>query len=304
MSFLSPSDDVNAIGSVTGWGGNSSSSTSDTHSWTWNSSQIENMMNNFDSDIYYENKTIDPMNTTLRNALNYAESGNAINTANNVIGWGKKGFGSMINRLQKEAAVTPEQYWAALEGGAQHIYQGMSGYMSQQNQAIEDQAYSEAGQNLAQNTTSNMASGGAYTSGAAMEHNSIAASTGNSIASQEAALSTDVMNEALGISSNIARGYTKGYNSLTSEGLNIAGNAMSAGANMKGKATKNMWNAGLVDQLASQLNTNNNRRNRMINGNLPLAEEMFWLSAELSTAGVDTNTHTETKTSGGSGGWF
>lgn len=305
MSFLSPSDDSRAISSITGWGGQSSSSTSDTHSWTWNSSQIENMMNNFDPTIYWENKNIDPMNGTLRQMLDYMESGTAINNANNVLNWGNKAFGMGIDRLRKTAAITPEQYWNAISGGANKIYGEMSGWLEQQDTSIENNVAAQMGSEFAQNAEMQNA-GGAVAGSSAMNNSAmyILAGGENSAASQEMQLNARVMSEALGTSTNMVRGYGRMENSLTNAALGIGSGALEVGAKMKGTATKNMWNAGLVDQLAAQLNTNNNRRNRMISGNLPLVEQELWLATELQAAGVDTNTHTESSNSGGQSGWF
>ncbi|SXD86829.1 hypothetical protein [Klebsiella quasivariicola] len=305
MSFLSPSDDSRAISSITGWGGNSSSSTSDTHAWTWNSGDIESFMNNFHPNIYWENKTINPMNSTIRGMLDYMESGQSIANGKNVLGWGGQAFSKGVQRLENMAGVTPEEYWAALEGGAKSIYGDMSGALSNADTAIMNNTYAEMGSNFAQNTQA-MMGGQSISASSAMNNStmSILSAGANSAASEEMKLNAQAMSSALGMSSDLASGYARGYSALTKEALGIGEGAMGAGAKIMGKGISNMWNAGLIDQLAGQLVTNNDRRNSMISHNLPLADDLIWLSAELQTAGIDTNTHSESTTSGGSNGWF
>lgn len=281
------------------------SSTSDTHAWTWNSQDIENFMNNFDPQIWYENKTINPMNGTMRGVLDYMESGQSIMNGKNILGWGGQAFGKGIQRLENMAGVTPEEYWAAMEGGAKAIYGDMSGALANADQSIMNNTYAEMGSNFAQNTQAMM--GGQSISGSSAMNNStmsILSAGANSAASEEMKLNAQAMASALGMSSDLASGYARGYSALTKEALGIGEGAMGAGAKIMGKGMSNMWNAGLIDQLASQLVTNNNRRNNMINHNLPLADDLIWLSAELNTSSVDTNTHSESTTSGGSSGWF
>lgn len=305
MSFLSPTDDERALDGITGWGGSSSSSTSDTHAWTWNSDQIENFMNSFDPQIWWENKTIDPMNNTMRGVLDYMESGQSILNGRTVLGWGGNAFSTGIDRLKKEAGITPEAYFDAMQNGAKSIYSDFSGALNTADKNIENTVYANMGSEFANNAQMQM--GGQSVAGSSAMNNSamsILASGENSVASQEMKLNAEAMAEALGISGNLASGFAKGYSSLTNEALGIGKGAMGAGAKIMGKGISNMWNAGLIDQLAAQLNSNNNRKNNMISNNLPLVDDMMWLAAELQTSGIDTNTHSESTTSGGQSGWF
>lgn len=283
----------------------SSSSTSDTHAWTWNSSDIENFMDQFDPEIWWENKTISPMNNTMRNVLDYMESGQAINNGKSVLGWGGNAFKSGISRLEKEAGVTPEAYFDAMQNGAKSIYSDFSGALSTADTNIENNVYANMGSEFANNAQKQM--GGQSVAGSSAMNNSamsILASGENSVATQEMKLNAEAMAEALGISGNLASGYARGYSALTKEALGIGKGAMSAGAKIINTGMKNEWNAGLVDQLAAQLNSNNNRRNNMISNNLPLVDDLMWLSAELQTSGIDTNTHSESTTSSSGGSWF
>lgn len=283
------------------FGGGSSSSSSTSHTTSWLSQYVEPIVENFISDysgINYENSVVAGMTPAEQEALERAGSGTAITTGQNIA----KGGASLI-----EEAVGDIQ--GLLEGngktqfmsGVTGLYNGASDFMDAQDSAIEDSVYSEMGAefgNTAQSTMASTAVSGS--SSADNARNAVLASGANSMVQQESDLAMQILKGSVGLTSGAISGEVGLLDQLMSAGGAIA----KAGGTMAAKGEKNQFNSGIFEQWFNQQVDNNNRRNDMINNNMPAIDFAFLMDEVLPTAGIDTTTNTSSKvkSSGGSGG--
>ncbi|EHL3531859.1 hypothetical protein KDM66_000861 [Salmonella enterica] len=283
------------------FGGGSSSSSSTSHTSSWLAPYVEPIVENFINDysgINYENSVVAGLTPAEQAALDRAGSGAAITTGQNIA----KGGASLI-----EQAVGGIQ--GLLEGngkaqfmsGVTGLYNGASDFMASQDSAIQDSVYSQMGAEFGQSAQSNMASTSVAGSSAAQNAtNSILASGANSMVQQESDLAMQILKGSVRLTSGAISGEVGLLDQLMSAGGAIA----KAGGTMAANGEKNQFNAGIFEQWFNQKVDNNNRRNDMINNNMPALDFAFLMNEILPTAGIDTTTNTtsKVKSDGSSGG--
>lgn len=283
------------------FGGGSSSSSSTSHTSSWLAPYVEPIVENFINDysgINYENSVVAGLTPAEQAALDRAGSGAAITTGQSIA----KGGASLI-----EQAVGGIQ--GLLEGngktqlmsGVTGLYNGASDFMASQDSAIQDSVYSQMGAEFGQSAQSNMASTSVAGSSAAQNAtNSILASGANSMVQQESDLAMQILKGSVRLTSGAISGEVGLLDQLMSAGGAIA----KAGGTMAANGEKNQFNAGIFEQWFNQKVDNNNRRNDMINNNMPALDFAFLMNEILPTAGIDTTTNTtsKVKSDGSSGG--
>lgn len=292
-----------------GWGisggtssnSSSSSSTSTNNSTTWNSQQVENFMNGFNPNIYYENEDFLDANPYLQEFLNYETSGQSIINARSAFETGEGIFKQGYGRLQKAAGISPADIWAAMEGGIKTVNGQLNGLMSNEYDAIQNQAMVSIGDNLAQNAETQNA-GGAVAGSSAMNNSAmgIKEAGAESMESQESELAASILKGSVRAVNNFASAYARGESGITKSILGIGSDIMKGGINAMNKGASNYWNAAIFEQAMEQKSSDVNRKNNMINNNMGLLDEMVWLQTMLQTAGIDTTS--TTKTTGSSSG--
>lgn len=286
------------------FGGSSSASSSSTNnSSTWNSGTIENWANSMDTNINYQNENWLDMNPYMQEFLNYELGPEAFNNAQNVIGAGGSIFKSGLSRLEQAGSITPQEAYAALYGGVKNVYSGMSGFMDNQDAAIQNQVMAQMGGNLANNAQKQM--GGQSVAGSSAMNNSamgIQEAGAESMEEQESQLAMQVLKGSIKSVNNLAGNYARAESGITKDLLGIGGNIIKGGAKMQNNAMSNFWNAAVVEQAYAQKGADVNRKNNMINNNIGIMEDMYWLQTMLQTAGIDTSSTTTGSSSVSKGG--
>lgn len=272
--------------------GNASSTT---HSTTWGAQYIEDiLMNNQDGpQWYYEDETLAPINDQMQKILNYELSGKGIQNAGALGRKGKSILDAGISDWQKLAGISGQDVLTKWKGMASNAYNGASGFMQTQDQAIEDRVNAEMGSELAQSSEAN-GSQAAFTSGALNQKSAIVANSAESMETQESAMAMKIARAAASGSASAITSALRikaGEAGMVSQaGLGIIGTAASLGD----KALNNMWQAGAFETAYNQKQTNINRKNNMINNNLPTLEKMQWFQAMEQAQGIDTTSTTNT----------
>lgn len=286
------------------FGGSSSASSSSTNnSSTWDSQEIQDLVNSMGYAINYSNETLDPMNQYMQNFLDYELNPERFNTAKNLAGKGSKIWNQGVNDFNKLRGLTPEDIGNAWMGGVSKIYGKASGFMDQQDQAIEDQVSVQMGQEFAQNAET-MNAGGAVAGSSASNNSAmgIMSAGAQSMETQESKVAANILNAAARVT---GKGITTGLRSasnLVSGELGLGGAFAKAAAASGKSAASNYWNAALVEQGYEQKASNVARKNSMINNNTALMTDVAMLSALLQAAGVDTSSTTSGSSSVSSGG--
>ncbi|ELP3919285.1 hypothetical protein QUQ16_000185 [Escherichia coli] len=276
------------------FGGSSSASSSSTNnSNTWNSQTIEDWLNTqFSSDINYDNESLLDLNPYLQNFLNYETSSSPFNTAKNVIGAGGQVFGQGMQRLQNAANVSPQDMYAALVSGTKGIYSSLNGFMTNEDNAIQNQVMAEMGSSLASNAET--MNSGAVAGSSAMNNSAmgIMESGAESMEQQESDLAASLLKSSARAVNNMAGSYAKAQSGVTNAMLGIGSNIIKGGAKMQNNAMSNFWNASLFEQAYAQKGANVARKNAMIKDNIGVMEDMYWLETMLQAAGIETSSTT------------
>ncbi|MDO3814245.1 hypothetical protein PL222_00845 [Salmonella enterica] len=282
----------------------SSSSTADNHSYTWNSQQIEDFLNNMSTDINYTPETFLDANPYMQQFLDYELSPQGFNNANNIIGKGSQIFQQGYSRLQKAAGITPQEIYNGLYNGVKMVNGQMSGYMNQEDQAIQDQVMVGMGGDLAQNAET-MNAGGAVAGSSAMNNTAmgIQEAGAESMEEQESELAASILKGSTRAVNNIAGSYAKAQSGITKSILGIGGDVMKGGIKALNNAKSGYWNAAVVEQAIAQKQQDTSRKNAMINNNMGIMENMYWLETMLQAAGVDTHSHSSGSSSTSNSGW-
>lgn len=285
-------------------GSSHASSNASNHSYTWNSSTIEDWLNGMDTNIDYQNEDWLDMNPYMQGFLNYELSPQAFNNANNVMGAGGSIFKSGLSRLEQAGNITPQDAYAALYGGVKNVYSGMSGFMDNQDAAIQNQVMASMGGDLASNAQKQM--GGQSVAGSSAMNNSamgIQEAGAESMEEQESQLAMQVLKGSVKSVNNLAGNYARAESGITKDLLGIGGNIIKGGAKMQNNAMSNFWNAAVVEQAYEQKGQDVNRKNAMINNNIDVMENMYWLETMLQAAGIDTHSESSGSSSVSNGGF-
>ncbi|HCK0320620.1 TPA: hypothetical protein NQG77_000242 [Salmonella enterica subsp. enterica serovar Infantis] len=282
----------------------SSSSTADNHSYTWDSAAIENFLNGFSNDINYENEKFLDANPYMQEFLNYELSPQSFNNAQAVLGAGGQIFKQGFSRLQKAGSITPQEIYEGLYNGVKMVNGQMSGYMDREDQAIQNQVMATMGGDLAQNAET-MNAGGAVAGSSAMNNSAmgIQEAGAESMEEQMSQVAASILKGSTRAVNNIAGTYAKAQSGITNSIMGIGSNIIKGGAKMQNKAMSNFWNASVVEQAIEQKQQNTARKNSMINENINVMEDMYWLQTMLQAAGIDTNSHSSGSSSTSNSGW-
>ena len=283
-----------------GGGGGSASTTTTSNTKSWLSSLLEpivtDFVNNTDG-INYENSVIAGLTPAEQAALDAYGSGEAIDTGKQIAG---AGAGLVKNSIGDIQALLNGGAKSQFTSGVTNLYNGMSGFMDNQNAAIESDVYSEMGSAFGNTAQSNMASSSVSGSSAAESAtNSVLASGANEMIQRESDLSGKVLSGAIGLTGSAISGELGLVDQLMKEGGSIFG----TGANMASKGQSNQFKAGLFEQYFNQETDNNNRKNDMINNNMDWLNMAALLDVVLPTAGIDTTTTGTSKTKAGKTGF-
>ncbi|MFV4743031.1 hypothetical protein HVY71_12465 [Citrobacter freundii] len=283
---------------INGGGGSSSgSSTSDStnHSYTWNSSMIEQFMNSYDPDIYYQGHSLVGPNSVMTSLENYWTDPARYQQAQAIINKGKGIAGQGMDILSTMAGYTPEQYMDAITGMAGDIYGMGSDWQAGQDEAIENNVMATMGSTLAQNAETQNA-GGAVAGSSAMNNSAMGILSGGaqSMESQEAALANKMMGAATGMAGSVLSTYGKAQREAASTYLGIGGNVIGAGTNAEKSALNNAWKVGVLQNGGAQVAQMLNRQDNMVFNNMDFIDSQIWLDEMLKTAGIDTTSYTHT----------
>lgn len=282
------------------FGGSSSASSSSTNnSYTWDSQEIQDLVNSMGFNINYSNETLDPMNEYMQNFLNYELNPARFNTAKNLGAKASAIWSSAKGDLNNLKGITGADVLGKYEQGTSALFNYASGFMDQQDKAIEDSVTSQLGSDLAQNAMGN--NGAAYTSATVNGQTALVAQAGNNMETQESEVASRILQAASKATGGAIKGAFRGEGSLLRGEFGAAGNMAKAAAKSGNNAASNYWNAALVEQAYTQKASNVARKNSMINNNSSLMNNVAELMALLQTAGTDT-TSTTTGSSTVSGG--
>lgn len=286
----------------------SSSSTSDTNRKSWMADMMEPLITSFinsgGAQIYYQDKTVAELTAAQREALDYFESDQGINTGKNIMGMGR-------NIAQQGAALMKDvlsgDYGNLNKAG---FYQNVNELMSFQQQYIDDAVKSSTdeilvgyGSDAAQYAESNLSS--AYTSGAANAETAMAVGATQSIESTIAEINAQALNRSMSMAANGMSAELGLMTNAARGAINYGTNVIGAGAKTVSKARSNMFNAGLFEQYYNQQVSDVNRENRMMTNNLGLMEMILTGNMVSPWSNLETDTHTETETkSSSSSGLF
>lgn len=279
-----------------------SSSSSTTNNTTWNAGAIESfLMNEYNPDIYYENQNATEMSDSMKRVLGFGDSGQGIKTGRNIIAKGLGVGGNAVEDFRAMKAVTGQDVYNNWKLATTAIYGDLGGFMENQNQAIEDKIMVDYGGDAANFNTQQMNSNnGTYTSAQAYGNTALSVGAANSMASQESELAKQVLATSGAIAGSGMRSMSnKNKQALALEAAASTG-LVKSGAGLVNKGIHNMWQSGVVETGYQNYVNKLNRRNDMINGNLPLVEQMMWLNTMLSAAGIDTTSHTDSEASASS----
>lgn len=286
------------------FGGSSSASSSSTnHSSVWDIDQIENEIQNLNTNINYTPESLLDLNPYLQQFLDYETSGQAFNTAKNVISEGGQIFSQGLNRLEKAGSMTPQGIYDALYQGVKAVNSSMQGYVNNQDQAIENKVMVTMGDNLAQNATMQNA-GGAVAGSSAMNNSAmgIQEAGAESMEEQESQLAMKVLRGSASVVNNVAGNYAHIQNGVTNSLLGIGSNIIKGGVKANNNAMSDFYNAALFEQAYSQKGANVDRKNAMIIADLPIMEQQYLIQQLLQAGGADTTSTTSGSSSMSSGG--
>jgi len=285
----------------------SSSSTHDstTNKKSWLAPTVEPIITdllNGGMDVNYINQGIAGLTPAEQQALEYFGSGAGIQAGQNVSGWGagmvNSGVGLYKDLLSGNTGVNKANFMNDVQG----LYSGAGDYMNTQNAAIEQNAELNIANSLAGNAESfnNTNSG---VSGSSMQNNANMAvmQAGMSDAAQrEADVSNMVMKGAVGLTAN-GMSMQAGLIANGAKGaVGLGQNAFTQGLKMSGNAAANQFKSGLFQQYFNQENINNDRRNGMVNTNLPLMETLMALNTASGWSNIDTTTTSHSSSSSSS----
>ncbi|HCT9982777.1 TPA: hypothetical protein OUD88_002867 [Enterobacter hormaechei] len=289
---------------ISGGSSNSNASSDSTNnSSTWNADDIENWLADFDNTINYQNEVLNPMNPAMQSILAFQLNPDHYNNAANVLNKGVGILGSAFTRMQNIAGLSGEDIMNGYKGAVGDLYNSASGFMAQQDQAIEDSVSAQMGQEFAQNAEIQNA-GGAVAGSSAMNNSAMGILSGGaqSMETQESKVAESVLSSSARIVGNIGRAGLSEYNTITNTLLKTGGEIAKAGLKGENTAISNAWDAALVNQAYTQKQSNINRKNDMINSNIGIMEDMYWLDTMLQAAGIDTTSHTHTDSSASNSG--
>lgn len=255
------------------------------------------------TDINYTPENFLDANPYMQQFLDYELSPQGFNNANNIIGKGSQIFQQGYSRLQKAAGITPQEIYNGLYNGVKMVNGQMSGYMNQADQAIQGQVLVSMGGDLAQNAET-MNAGGAVAGSSAMNNTAmgIQEAGAESMEEQESELAASILKGSTRAVNNLASGYAKAQSGITKSILGIGGDVMKGGIKALNNAKSGYWNAAVVEQAIEQKQQDTSRKNAMINNNMGIMKNMYWLEAMLQAAGIDvTSTTTGSSTVSGGG---
>ncbi|EBG2659943.1 hypothetical protein ICE59_003234 [Salmonella enterica subsp. enterica serovar Agama] len=280
-------------------GSGSASSSSTSHTTSWLDQYVEPIVENFISDysgINYENSTVAGLTPAEQAALDRAGSGSAIDTGTSIAQGGASLVDEALDSIQGLLNGNAKtQFMSGVSG----LYNSASGFMEGQDNAIENDVYSSMGAAFGQSAQSNMASTAVSGSSAAeYATSSILSSGANEMIQRESQLAESILKGAVGLTG----GAISGEVGLLDQLMGAGGSIFQTGAKMAESGEKNQFNAGLFEQWFNQQVDNNNRKNDMINNNMPLINFSVLMEEILPTAGIDTTTTTNSKTKQSRGG--
>lgn len=282
-------------------GGGSASSSSTSSNTSWLADTLEPMINEFISGysgVDYENSNVAGLTPAEQAALNRAGSGAAINTGTGIA---KGGAGLVEEALSSIQGLLHGGGKSQFMSGVTNTFNAASGFMDTQNNAIEQNVYSQMGQQFGQSAQSHMSSTAVSGSSAAESAtNSILASGANSMVQQESDLAAQILSGSIGLTTGAMHSEVGLLDELMGAGSQIFG----TGTKMAASGEKNQMNAGLFEQWFNQQVDNNNRKNDMINGNMGLINFSVLMQEVLPTAGIDTTSTTNSTSSQSGGGLF
>lgn len=280
-------------------GSGSASSSSTSHTTSWLDQYVEPIVENFISDysgINYENSTVAGLTPAEQAALDRAGSGSVIDAGTSIAQGGASLVDEALNSIQGLLNGNAKtQFMSGVSG----LYNSASGFMDTQDSAIEDSVYSKMAAEFGQTAQSNMASTAVAGSSAAQSAtNSVLSSGANEMIQRESQLAESILKGAVGLTG----GAISGEVGLLDQLMGAGGSIFQTGAKMAASGEKNQFNAGLFEQWFNQQVDNNNRKNDMINNNMPLINFSVLMEEILPTAGIDTTTTTNSKTKQSRGG--
>ncbi|HCM2495383.1 TPA: hypothetical protein N3D36_004596 [Salmonella enterica subsp. enterica serovar Lehrte] len=280
-------------------GSGSASSSSTSHTTSWLDQYVEPIVENFISDysgINYENSNVAGLTPAEQEALDRAGSGSVIDAGTSIAQGGASLVDEALNSIQGLLNGNAKtQFMSSVSG----LYNSASGFMEGQDSAIEDSVYSKMAGEFGQTAQSNMASTAVAGSSAAQSAtNSVLSSGANEMIQRESQLAESILKGAVGLTG----GAISGEVGLLDQLMGAGGSIFQTGAKMAASGEKNQFNAGLFEQWFNQQVDNNNRKNDMINNNMPLINFSVLMEEILPTAGIDTTTTTNSKTKQSRGG--
>lgn len=269
------------------FGSKHGSSTSTTNSTIWDAAIVEQIAASGNAGtINYTPYQIAAPTQAMQEIINYETSGQAFNNsksmANKAAGMGQI-FSTDVSKLK---GITGEDIMNLYKSGTSDLFNAASGFMANQDQAIEDSLLTKYGSQSAQLAEETQ---GAFSSGSANAHSALAVGTANSMESEESELAYKMMTGAAGITGKAIKGGLRDINDIIGrEGQATAG-LYKVAAKMGKSAVNGMWNAGLAQWAYQNAENHQNWKNEMIINNQSGFSNLMMLEALLQSGGADTS---------------
>lgn len=269
------------------FGSKHGSSTSTTNSSIWDAALIEQLVTSGNAgNINYTPYQIADPTQEMKNVINYETSGAAFNNSKSMANKASSMGAIFSSDISKLKGITGEDIMNLYKTGTSDLFNAASGFMANQDKAIEDNIlaqYGSASAQLAETT------GGQFSSGANNAHTAYATMASQGMESEESELASKVMMNAANVTGNAIKGGLRGYsNMIGREGQTTAG-LYKAAAKMTGNAVDNYWNAGLAKWAYQNTENHQNWKNEMIIDNKSGFSNLMMLEALLQSGGADTS---------------
>ncbi|MCP2003500.1 UNVERIFIED_ORG: hypothetical protein J2Y78_002040 [Buttiauxella agrestis ATCC 33320] len=275
---------------------NSSSSTSESWLFEYLSPVMIDFIESNPGIDYIESGVAD-LTDAQKQALDAYKSGASIDAGKSIMQGGAGLVSDSIANMQRMLGGGTK---AAFTNGVSGIMGAMAPAMENQAAAIQDDVYADmagAFGGAAQSTMSNTAV--TNSSNAEMTTNAVMASGANAMTQGIAEMQAGVLSSAIGLTTDALSTYA----GINSDLLGVGGDMFKAGGGMVSSGTKNMFNAGLFEQMFNQENINNDRKNDMINGNMEWIDMAALMAVTMPGAGLKTESSSESSVSSDTG-WF
>lgn len=268
------------------FGSKHGSSTSSTNSTIWDYEMIEQLVGQGGQGIIYTPYQIAAPTQEMKNVINYETSGAAFNNAKNMAGKAGNVAQIFMQDAGKLKGLTGADIMNMYKSGTADLFNAASGFMANEDQAIEDSILTKYGSQSAQLAESTQ---GAFTSSAANAHSALAVGATQSMESEESQLAAQLLTGSSRIAGSAIKGGIHGFSNMVGREGQMAAGLYKTAAKMGGNAMHNYWNAADAKWAYQNVVNHQNWKNEMIINNETGFTNLMWLQELLQSGGADTN---------------